>query len=249
MGIILSAPCSTEISTDFRLAAANGSTEAPTANGIPGHIEITPAPDGMPSMRMRITAADAASYGGMRSELLADFETTGIRWYAFDIYIPSGQPITPKLSFCQIHDFPDNGESPVKFPNFEFVLNGNAIEVYVPENCPSELTSNSRLIGAAPAVFDKWVRAGIHANWQTGAGGWIEAFYAGMPMAKEWWRASRYADAVGPYMQIGVYDLFHAGFSGERVIYYKNIEIGDAAENYSSMLGAPPRPAPASIIF
>lgn len=240
MALILDAPSTSVVSTDFRIAAANGTTNAPIVSGVPGRIEIAPAPDGSSALKMRVLSSDAQTYGGYRSELLANVETTGVRWYTFDLWIPSGMTASPRFSFCQIHDTPDGGESPVKFPNFEFVLNGSQIEVYVPENVPSELTSNSRIIGSCPAVFDAWVRCGMYINWQSDATGWIEAIYNGSPVAKEWWRASRYTDAVGPYLQIGVYELFHAGFTGERAMYYKNIRIGDSSEGYVSMFGRLP---------
>lgn len=249
MAIVLDAPSTATVSTDFRIAAANGFSGAPSETGIPGRIEIATAPDGSSALKMRVTSADTQTYGGYRSELLAYQETTGIRWYAFDLWIPSSFPASPRFSFCQIHDSPDGGETPVKFPNFEFVINNQTIEVYVPENVPSELTANSRLIGACPAVFDAWIRCGMYVNWQSGASGWLEAIYNGEPVAKEWWRASRYTDAVGPYLQIGVYDLFHTGFTGERIAYYKNIQIGDSAETYATMFGALPTPGGVNVVY
>lgn len=242
MTILLSAPSTKQISTAFRILAALGTTNTPTTAGVPGAVEIAQAPDGSSAMQMTINGTDPQTYGGTRSELLADPEPAAVRWYAFDIYIPSGFG-AGRFSIMQIHDTPDAGESPVKFPNFEFVVcDGAALEVYVPLDVPSEATANSRLVGACPLVTDRWVRCALYCNWQATTSAWFEAYYDGKLVCSEWWRPFRYTDTTGPYLQIGVYELFHFGFTGQRRAWYRDIRIGDSGETYTSMLGTPPAP-------
>lgn len=242
MAILLDAPSTSAVSTAFRILASMGTTAAPTASGIAGSMEIGAAPDGSSALQVTIRGTDPLTYGGQRSELLADPEPTAIRWYAFDIWVPSTFG-ADRISIMQIHDTPDGGESPVKFPNFEFVVReSKSLEVYVPFDCPSEATSNSRLVGACPLVTDRWVRCVLYCHWQSTTAGWFEAYHDGQLVCSEWWRPFRYTDVTGPYLQIGLYDLFHTGFSGQRRAWYRNIRIGDGAETYASMLGVAPSP-------
>lgn len=239
---------------DSPLASAITGFDAITANGeiyggqdcidglvsIPGYLDIVTAPDGQTAMRSRITGSDALTYGGIRSEV--DWTPdTGERWYVFDVYLPHFVDDGVQFSFMQIHDSPDGGESPVKFPNFEFTVQDGNIVCLVPLSTPSEATSSSREIARFPGTFGRFVKCTLHVNWATDSTGWLEVYYDGYKVAQEWSRASGYSDAVGPYIKLGLYDLFHVGFSGEREAYYRNVQIYDSGHSVTNVLGRRPR--------
>lgn len=197
-------------------------------------------------MRVSIYGSDGdITFGGNRAEILGPFEPTGIRYYSAEVWIPSGggENWAGKISCMQIHDFPDasegaGGSGVVKFPPFECVINGGTqAEIYVPKNTPDETTSLYRMIGAEPFPVNRWVKYGFWCNWQTDSSAWVEAYIDGRVIASEWYRPFRYIDAVGPYLQVGLYDLFHFGFSGTRMAYLRNVRIGDSGESVASMFG------------
>lgn len=208
----------------FSSACANGIVVNPigAASPIPGWIEINKCPDGSNALMIQINPSDAFSYGATRSEISIPPEPNGERWYVWDMWMDS-VPTEP-LALMQIHDSPDNGESPIKHPNFGLHCIAGMMVCMVPANAPSELTSSGRaLIGPAiPLVAGRWVQCALHAKWATDSSGFIEAFYDGKVLAREWNRACGYTDAVGPYWKLGLYDYAHVGITTPYRAWYRN---------------------------
>lgn len=244
MALIFNAALTSTI-TDFDGVQANGIFIDPRGLSapIPGWVEINSAPDGTQAMMSCITPSDTLTYGGIRSEIDYVPEANGERWYVWDMFIPAGFAGTETITFMQIHDSPDGGESPVKYPNFEFQTHGGKVFCAVPVNCPSETTSNGR----PPAqkmillVTGRWVTCALHANWGTDSTGFMEAFYDGKLLSKEWSRACGFTDAVGPYWKLGLYDFTHGGITSTYRAWYRNARLYSTGHSALDMLGTIPR--------
>lgn len=245
MALIFSAPLTSTV-TEFDAAHANGSSVDPrgSASPIPGFIEINRAPDGSTALMTRISVSDAETYGGIRAEIDYVPEANAERWYVWDVWHEVGFNSADILTFMQIHDSPDGGESPVKYPNFEFMTQNGRVFCTVPIDCPDETSSNSRYPPQASVdlVTGRWVTCAVHSNWATDATGYIEAWYDGRILCREWGRACGYGDAAGPYWKLGLYDI--AGtLTGSATAWYRNARLYSTGHSAFGVLGVNPRPA------
>lgn len=250
MALLFDAPL-TSVFSEFDAAQAIGTSVDPRglAAPIPERIEINAAPDGTTAAMSCITPTDALTYGGIRAE----FDSTpdaahaggaaAERWYVWQVYFPSDFAPVETLSFMQIHDSPDGGESPVKFPNFEFMTQDGMVFVKVPLDAPSESTSTGRPFGVrVPIALNRWVTCAVHTNWSsTDASGYMDAYFDGARIGREWNRASGYADAVGPYWKLGLYDFDHGGLSKSYRAWYRNAKIYSGGHTEHEILGVAPR--------
>lgn len=254
MAILLDAPLVTTIN-GFDAAQANGQSIALSGGEIapiPGRLEITTAPDGSSALMSRINPTDTLTYGGIRSEIDYVPEANAERWYVWDVYFPTDLIPDTALSFMQIHDSPDDGESPVKFPNFEFMLLGGDVYCMVPLSAPSEATATGRRPRGTSigAVRGRWATCAIHTNWATDTSGFLRVFYDGRLLVKEWFRACGYADAVGPYIKLGLYDFPHVGISRSYEAFYRNVKVYGTGYSVRDVLGFQPAPMRSSqLIF
>ena len=243
MALLFTAPLTSTI-TDFDAAQANGSSVDPRglSVAISGRIEINAAPDGSAALMSRITPGDAETNGGLRSEIDYVPEANAERWYVWEIYFPPGFQTVDTLTFMQVHDSPDGGESPVKYPNFEFQTQGGYVFCTVPLNCPSETTSNGRFPQQqrTPLVTGRWVTCAVHANWGTDSSGFLEVYFDDKLLAKEWNRACGYSDAVGPYWKLGLYAFLHLGLSMEAKAWYRNAKLYSSGHSVESVIGRAP---------
>lgn len=242
MALIFSAPLTSTVS-DFDAAQANGSSVDPRGlvAPVPGYIEIRVAPDGSPALMSQIDASEAETGGGVRSEIDYVPESNAERWYVWDVYfetITAGDQIT----FMQIHDSPDGGESPVKYPNFEFQVQGGYVFATVPLNCPSEATSTGRPPPQKRVALQtgRWITCALHANWGTDSSGYLEAYYDGRLLAREMSRACGYTDATGPYWKLGLYEFAHAGVTGTSRAWYRNAKLYSTGHTARDVLGLQP---------
>lgn len=228
MALIFYAPLTSTVES-FDAAQANGSSVDPRglAAPIPGRIEIGTAPDGAACLCVTLDPADALTGGARRSEIDYIPEANAERWYVWEMFLPADFSPTVELCVMQVHDSPDGGESPVKFPNFAMYVQGDYLHCRVPLNTPSEATSTSRIpVGSGvPVVRGRWVECALHTNWSTASDGFLEAWYDGQVIAREWSRPAGYADAVGPYWKLGLYDFFGGGLSEARSAYYRNARL------------------------
>lgn len=245
MALIFNAPLTATFS-DFDAAQANGSTVDPRGlvAPIPGRIEITAAPDGFPAFMSRITPSDALTYGGIRSEIDYAPEANAERWYVWDVYMESSFPSADLLTFMQVHDSPDAGESVVKYPTFELQVYQGYVHCTVPINCPDESSPAGRYPPQRRRrlVTDRWVTCCLHTNWATDSTGFLEVYYDNELLAKEWHRACGYADSVGGYWKLGLYDFNHLGLSGEARAWYRNAALYSGGQSMQAVLGLTPRP-------
>lgn len=227
--------------SDFDAAQANGLTVDPRGltSPIPGNIEIAAAPDGYPGFRSTIRPTDAVTFGGIRSEIDYVPEANAERWYVWQTFFPTGFSPAERITFMQVHDSPDAGENPVKFPNFEFMTQAGTVFCQVPFNAPSEATSNGRSPTGyvVPAVTGRWVTCCLHTNWATDATGFLEVWYDGKLVAREWGRACGYTDAVGPYWKLGLYDFDHGGIASTYQAWYRNASLYDTGHCFAEVTG------------
>lgn len=243
MALILDAPLTSTV-TGFDAAQAIGLSVDPRGlvAPIPGRIEISISPDGSSALLSRITPTDALTYGGIRSEIDWIPEANAERWYVWQVYFPAGFSPTEQISFMQIHDSPDGGESPVKYPNFEFMTQSGMVYCTVPRDCPSEATSNGRFPGGyrVAAVTGRWVTCCLHTNWATDSTGFLECWYDGQLVAREWGRACGYTDAVGPYWKLGLYNFAGGGLSATYSAWYRNAKAYSTGHVAREVIGAEP---------
>ncbi len=246
MALLLDAPL-TETINGFDAAQANGQSVVLSGGetvAISGYLEISTAPDGSRALLSRINPTDAETYGGIRSEIDWTPEANAERWYVWEVFHPAGFSDAEMLSFMQVHDSPDGGESPVKFPNFEFMTQGGKVFCMVPLNCPSEATSMGRVPAGqrVDLVTGRWVQCALHTNWATDTTGFLEVFYHGELLAREWFRACGYADAVGPYLKLGLYDFSHGGISETCRAWYRKVKVYSTGHTATEVLGDLPLP-------
>lgn len=254
MPLIASAPLSSVVEA-FDDAEANGITIDPRgiAAPIPGRIEIAAAPDGRPALKCTLNPADTLTRFGLRSEVNYEPEANAERWYCVQVYMPLdfNPPTGLQLCFMQVHDSPDDGESPVKFPNFAMYASGGLVYCRVPANAPNEGNSGSRIPVGQPArlVKGRWVDVALHTNWATGATGFLEVWYDGRLLHREWSRACGYTDAVGPYIKMGLYKFFSVEtLDTEYRCWYSNWRLFGAGETYRSIWGYEPRGIDAPVV-
>ena len=244
MALIFDAPL-ISVFAEFDAAQANGQSVDPRGLSapIPGYIEISAAPDGSPAFLSRVTPQDAETYGGIRSEIDYAPEANAERWYVWEMFMPADFAGTNTLTFMQVHDSPDGGESPVKYPNFEFQTQGGYVFCTVPLDCPSEATANGRYAAQqrAPLIKGGWVTCCVHSNWATDTSGFLEVYYNGKLLAKEWNRACGYTDAVGPYWKLGLYDFTHGGLATSYQAWYRNAKLYSGGQSRQTVIGASPK--------
>lgn len=214
--------------------------------GVAGKLQIDQAPDGAASMLSRIAPGDSEPFGvgsGIRSELSFPDRANGEVWFVWETFFQSGFGGTDQITWMQVHDTPDGGESPVKYPNFEFFTQGGMVFCGVPYNCPSEATANGRLPSQqrVPLVTGRWVKSALHTNFAPDGTGFIECFYDGVLVAREWNRACGWTDAVGPYLKLGLYDFTHAGIATQYSAWYRNLKVYSTGHSAESVIGVQPR--------
>lgn len=246
MALLLDAPMSSVIN-GFDMAQANGiSTPCDgLSSPIPGWLDIAIAPDGLPALRARVNPSDPVTYFGIRAEIDWVPEQPAERWYVLDVYMSAGFSGAEQMTFFQIHDSPDEGESPTKYPNFEMMTLAGKVFCTVPRDCPSELTSAGRIPAgqSVDLVTGRVVKVALHTNWMPDKTGYLEAFYDGHLIAREYYRASGYADEVGPYMKIGLYDIMHGGVTSTYEAWYRNVKVYSSGHTAKEVLGFEPPPA------
>jgi hypothetical protein len=241
--LIFDAPLTNTI-TGFKSAQAVGEQVdlSTTPSGIPGRLEIGVAPDGSSALLSQIFDGDPVTFTGIRAELSASPDT-GECWYVWEMFVPTDFGTTGLFSLMQIHDVPDSGENPVKFPNFGLATQNGRVKGFLPTNTPAELRAY-RNVGDVALITGRWVKCWLRANWATDNTGFIEVGYDGITLVKEWLRPSAYYDAVGPYWKLGLYDYFHnAGAFGSRRAWYRNAKCYSGSHSYSEVLGFIPQPS------
>lgn len=236
----------TGVFTSFVAGQAQGLTVSALGKVslVPGRLEISTAPDGSPALMSQITPSDTPTATGIRSEINYSPEANAERWYVWEVFHANGFSPLETITFMQIHDSPDGGEGVVKYPNFEFFSQGGYVFCAVPIDAPNEVSSSSRFPPQVrvPLITGKWVQCAVHSNWATDSTGFLEAYYNGSLVSKEWFRACGYSDAVGPYWKLGLYDFTHGGLSTTYTAWYRNASLYSTGHSASSIFGAQPLP-------
>lgn len=257
MALLIDAPLTATV-TEFDAAQALGITVDPRGlvAPIPGRIDINTAPDGSQALMSCIDPSDPLTYGGIRSEIDWIPEaahangTAAERWYVWQVYFPADFNPGEQISFMQVHDSPDAGETPVKYPNFEFMVQSGMVFATVPFNAPSEATSNGRpLTGRrVPIVRGRWVTCALHTNWAVNATGYLEAYFDGRLLGREWGRACGFNDVLGPYWKLGLYDFSHGGLAAPYRAWYRSARVYSTGHTAHEVLGdAPMGPLPLTV--
>lgn len=246
---------------DFTDGTIPSTIPAVSANGVlavapygtaprPGNIEIGTAPDGSVCLQETLRTGDLITNLGYRSEVGWNTEGQGFeRWYALDIFLHSGINALDRLTIIQLHDQYDDatdslwGSGHEKFVNAAFMLCKGSVEFWLPKyvagtGLPDDTVSTGRIAGTSPAVFDRWARMVIHADWKTTTSGFIEAWYDGKKVCSEWAKPAAYVDPTGPLMRFGPYN-HDTPVSVDTRIWYRNARVYDGAgTTEAAVLGA-----------
>lgn len=226
---------------------ANYGTLVAPPNGIPGRLWFDNAPDGSPALYSRCVQGDALNVGGTRAEItLADTELLGAGLfdtaflYSWEIYVPSSWPQTgTPYTIMQMHDWPDDGESP-SWPNFELMIQNKRVIPKISADYYN-IGPNSIDMLSVPAVFDRWVRCCLFARWdKAGTNGFMEFIYDGKIVDRRANIRSNRPDAKGPYFRLGVYDCLHGLDFGMLEAWYRNAKWSYGTDGYVSALGKAP---------
>lgn len=163
-------------------------------------------------------------------------------WYCWDMFIPEDFGTGSEFTLMQIHDTPDS-EDPIPFPNFLFLTDGVEAVALVPDDAPNKVPQQGRSIGRLPLIKGRWTTCCLHVRWDStppARTAFIEVIYDGVSMCKEFARANHFDDILGPYMKVGLYDVYDTPNFGTRHAYFRNIRKYDNTESFLSVLGSLP---------
>ena len=231
--------------TDFSLAqgvSGNGQVLAGATNqwGIPSVLTVE---DGM--MRAFLSDDHAITTVGHRTEMyLTPDSATGENWYAWEFMLPSShwEGFTGAMTVGQMHDSPDGGDG-ARQPNFILQMYAGSICVVGPRgSLPTEGISFDR-IPVAPLDLDRWYSICVRINWQTTSAGFREVLIDRVPVFRQWGVATAYADALGPYFKLGIYNT-SGGDAGEKLAYFRNLTRWTGNDGYQTIIGGPPKCPP-----
>lgn len=233
------------------LGQTNVTTSGKTAP-IPGAIEIaeTPTGDG-PGYRTKVAPGDTITYGAIRAAVAYGREAAhnngnaAERWYRWDWYFPPDFYAEELISVMQFHDTPDSAELPVIFPNFEFMAQGDDLWVWTPLSCTvrgqtPRYPPDAGILKIS-SIRGRWLRCAIRCNWSNANDGYLEVYFDDTLIVRDWFRPNAYADLIGPYWVVGIYDWTHNGLSRPYELWHRNVKIFNTGHTAQEVLGAAPR--------
>lgn len=182
---------------------------------------------------------------GNRSEIYTPPEPVSAgnpvdRWYSWRCLIDSDWTGAVGRQFCifQIHDTPGGGAQP-RWPNAKILADDTWLTCTLPAAVLPAQSASYRYEGCAKIKRGRWMHFVFHAKWSMETSTSVtELFVDGVPILKEYGRANAYADTVGPYFKLGVYNTQkHTG--DPTSAYFSGIEHYDGAgDSYGSIVGA-----------
>lgn len=187
---------------------------------------------------------------GYRTEIyLTPDSATGENWYAWEFMLPSaywadytGGPLT----VGQMHDSPDGGD-PTRQPNFMFQVTNKELCILWPRTVPTEGTTFDR-IPIQQLVWDRWYHVCVRINWQTDSTGFREVLLDKMSVYKQWNIATAYADTLGPYFKLGIYNT-SGGLSGVKKAHFRNLSRWTGNNSYQTVCADSPKSVPSSLLI
>lgn len=237
--------------------AANGLGQTNvTTNGkaapIPGAIEILPTPTGDGSgYCVTCKPGDPITYGAIRAYVAYGREAAhnngnaAERWYRWDWYFPPDFHADELISVMQFHDTPDSAELPVIFPNFEFMAQGDDLWVWTPLSCTVRGQTPRYPPGVGiikiSSIRGRWLRCAIRCNWSNAGDGFLEVYLDDTLIVRDWFWPNAYADLIGPYWVVGIYDWTHGGLAREYKLWHRNVKIFNTGHTAQDVLGVAPR--------
>jgi len=165
------------------------------------------------------------------------------RWYGYSVYMPSAAMANDPepLIFSQWHGYPDDGVSHT-VPPLCFTLKGdNDVELaYTASSKPitkvMQTPTSSKVTIVGKAQYDQWVDYVVHVKWDpTGKEGVLQVWMNGVLKVDEHNIAIGYPEKRKPYWKIGVYCWSGKSKYNERVLYYDETRVGDAASSYEAV--------------
>lgn len=218
---------------------ANGVTSngALSPSGVPGHLAITGG-----HMVATLIEGDALTTAGHRSEIYLQPETVpGEYWYSWEFLVPSSWGFLPIMTLMQIHDTPDGGDLD-RFPNFALGIENSQLVALVSSGSLPVQNSIVNRLAHKELIFDTWHTACLHVKWETSGIGFREFFVDRDPMMRQFNVGTAYADVIGPYLKLGVYNFFSQAAIGINEAHYRNIKVWSGNDGYQTVMGGVPLP-------
>lgn len=183
--------------------------------------------NGKPCYKMVLDYADSAAGSSHRSEisLATDYIKTGVRFYSFGFYIPTGWNVTDNrdIVLSQIHSNTTTGY--VISPPVTVICNNGVLRLdfHRPTDQNGIVHSTNQTtttLSLGALTFDKWYKIHVDANWQ----------YLDTPEAY----LKVYVDNVLVYEDYGVRNCWNArlGNWAKTGIYQPSVPVGTHREAY-----------------
>lgn len=221
---------------------ANGQILAASSNlaGISPQLSIARDPTGVRGMVMKavLSDSDAITASGFRSELTSAPDSYEEYWYSWKFMLdPSWTNLTQQYTLMQMHDTPDGGDS-AKSPNLTVIVREGVIQLQTPgQVLPAEGQTLYGRRFLAAAQVGRWYDVCVHAKWSITAAGFREVFVDGVPMVRDLYTPTAYADAVGPYFKLGVYNTNGSSTFAQRIGYFSDVRIWSGDATYEQGMG------------
>lgn len=257
MALLQSAPLA---GTSNYFTVASASTDVFNAAGfpeIPGRVQFGRAPDGAACLVTQCSITDAVdASGGRRGEIAApELARDTAYWLSWDVWVPSSFPYA-QGPFCiaQMHDTPDVGNPIVNVSNVLMFIGTDAkIQVWLPTSASFNDKTTTTVVDKyyGPRVkFDQWVKCSLFVNFSTATTGFIEVYYDRQIVCKVWRQKTDYANTLGPYCRLGVYDFSHLETFTTLLAYFKGFTLRDGTDGaYASMGGDAKTSSPKQLLF
>lgn len=237
---------------NYPLTTTFAGVDSLQANGVSGTGDALPSGIGDSlsiangCMVAHLRDTDAQIGLGNRCEITAPVDAIGDeRWYYYE-WMVDGWQVGRQFSIQQIHDTPDGGDA-ARAPNFLMLYDGANLMAHLPQaQLPTE-SVNYNLIGAMPMAQGVWHSVMLHAKWSNAGAGLIDVYMDGYAVSRQINIGTAYTDVVGPYFKLGVYDYSHAGGFGERIGYFRNVNIWSGQERLNNALGGAPKCRPFAV--
>lgn len=193
-------------------------------------------------MKSRIRDTDEQIGLGNRSEITGPFETLDTeRWFTWEMRVDNWQTPVPSrwFSVMQIHDSPDGGDNP-RAPNFLVLFDGLNLQAAIPT---AQLPAEGiwyKVVGTAQIKQGDVHKLCLRVYLSKTGAGLIDFYVNRVCLFRAIRLGTAYDDVVGPYFKLGCYDYSHDGGYGERIGYFRRVNMYTGASKLAEVLGGSP---------
>jgi hypothetical protein len=211
-----------------------------------GKISTDFARSGKQSMRFgwmpsQYDGTNTSMHSELGTDALKDGEVE--RWYGYSIYMPANKMADDNetIVFSQWHGVANAGEEDTVPPLAFYLEPNNQIKAYyrasnVAITKPLQVPTSQKILRLGTASYDKWVDYVVHIKWDpSGNTGILEIWQDGKQVANERNINIGYPQKYKPYWKAGIYAWTGKSKYAERVLYYDDVQIGNATATYDTV--------------